>query len=125
MNVDNLQWNKNTATNSQSFENQRRLIISNMAGPGAPKGNANASRGRVWRDAIERALDKRNHRMKDQAKAIDELAERLLQAADAGDVSALRELGDRLEGKPAQDLNVAGDVIVQIVEYGDEDSPTK
>ena len=36
-------------------------------------------------------------------------AEKLLELAAAGDVPALRELGDRLDGKPAQALTVTGD----------------
>lgn len=67
---------------------------------GAPVGNQNAARGRQWRAAIERALDKRGGF--DRTQALDAIAEKLLAACDEGDIAALRELGDRLEGKPAQ-----------------------
>jgi len=77
-------------------------------GAGAPKGNQNASKGakRVWLAAIERALEKRS--LKARKEAIDELAEKLLKACDKGDVTALRELGDRLEGKPIQQIEASG-----------------
>ena len=77
-----------------------------MAG-GAPVGNKNATQGRPWRDAINRALAKRDER--EQGRALANLAEKLLAAAEIGDVSALRELGDRLEGKPAQAVQLVGD----------------
>lgn len=74
---------------------------------GAPLGNTNAARGRVWRDAIDRALQKRSKVR--QVEALDELAEKLIERAEGGDITALKELGDRLEGKPAQQVVLAGD----------------
>lgn len=64
---------------------------------GAPKGNNNATKGRPWREAIDRAI-KRNR------DALDACAASLLAAAMNGDMQALKELGDRLDGKPAQSL---------------------
>ena len=77
---------------------------------GAPVGNTNAIRGRIWRDSIKRALEKRADQSRvEWIQELDKLAERLLTAADAGDMAAMRELGDRLEGKPAQQIQVQGD----------------
>lgn len=73
---------------------------------GGQPGNQNAARGRIWRDAILRALAKRSK--KDQVDALDDLAEKLLAAAEGGDLPALRELGDRLEGKAVQQTEVSG-----------------
>jgi hypothetical protein len=50
--------------------------------------------------AIDRALEKRSR--KDQVDALEALAERLLAKCDEADITALKELGDRIEGKPAQ-----------------------
>ena len=69
---------------------------------GAPAGNQNAAKAKVWSAAIMRALEKRSK--VDQKNALDELAEKLLLQCDQGDMAALKELGDRLEGKPAQAL---------------------
>ena len=69
----------------------------------APLGNNNASKAKVWSAAIERALDKRSRG--DRKKALDELAEQLLLKCEAGDMIALRELGDRLEGKANQSVD--------------------
>lgn len=69
---------------------------------GAPVGNQNAAKAKVWSAAINRALEKRGGG--DRLKALDELAEKLLGACDSGDLPALKELGDRLDGKPAQSV---------------------
>ena len=73
---------------------------------GAPVGNQNAARGRMWRAAIERALAKRSR--VDQVEALDDLADKLLALAYEGDLGALKELGDRLEGKPGQAIELTG-----------------
>lgn len=61
----------------------------------------------MWRDAINRALRKRSRT--DQIEALDVLAEKFLTAADSGDMAAFRELGDRLDGKAAQQVTLSGD----------------
>lgn len=72
----------------------------------APKGNQNAVKGNRWADAINRALEKRSRVA--QVEAIDELAERLLEKCDEGDMTALKELGDRLDGKAHQSISGPG-----------------
>lgn len=69
---------------------------------GAPVGNQNAAKAKRWEAAICRALELRSRR--DQVEALDELAGVLLSKAADGDMAALKELGDRLDGKPAQAL---------------------
>ena len=73
-----------------------------MAG-GAPTGNKNAAKAKVWAAAIERALEKRGGG--DRIAALNELAEKLLIKCDEMDMSALKELGDRLDGKPSQTID--------------------
>jgi hypothetical protein len=77
---------------------------------GAPVGNQNAARAKVWRAAIMRALERRKP-ADERIAAIDELAEKLLELVSAGDLGALKEFGDRLDGKPAQAI------------VGDDDAP--
>lgn len=69
----------------------------------APEGNQNAVKGKRWAQAIARALDERSRSK--QVEALDELAEKLLSACDAGDLAALKELGDRLDGKANQSIS--------------------
>jgi hypothetical protein len=75
---------------------------------GAPVGNRNAAKAKVWHAAIMRALERRKP-ANERIAAIDELADKLLDLVAAGDLAALKEFGDRLDGKPAQSVSVDGD----------------
>ena len=78
----------------------------------APVGNRNAAKAKVWSAAIERALDKR---AAERMPAINELAEKLIEMGLMGDLPALKEIGDRLEGKPNQstEINATVDATVK------------
>lgn len=75
---------------------------------GAPLGNQNAAKAKVWHAAIMRALERRKP-ADERVQAIDELADKLIELVAEGDLAALKEFGDRLDGKPAQSVTVAGD----------------
>jgi hypothetical protein len=81
---------------------------------GAPVGNRNAAKAKVWHGAIMRALERRKP-TDERIAAIDELADKLLDLVAKGDLGALKEFGDRLDGKPAQAI-IGGD---------DDDPPLK
>lgn len=63
---------------------------------GAPRGNKNATKGKFWTDALRRAV------LENDGKKLRRLADKLVAVAMKGNVHALRELGDRFEGKPSQ-----------------------
>lgn len=65
---------------------------------GAPRGNRNAARGTAWRDAIRKAV------LRDGK--LDALAQALVARALEGDIAALREIGDRLDGKARQSVEL-------------------
>jgi len=92
-----------------------------MAG-GGKAGNKNAASKKPWNAAIQRALDKRT--LKSKRDALDSLAEKLLQLCDEGDLGALRELADRIEGKAVQvvEAQVDASVTVEIVRFADSAS---
>lgn len=73
----------------------------------APVGNRNAAKAKVWSSAIERALERR---ASERMPAINELAEKLIEMGLLGDLPALKEIGDRLEGKPHQSSEIAATV---------------
>lgn len=79
---------------------------------GAPVGNRYAAKAKVWQMAIERALEKRGRAA--QREALDDLAEVLLKKCDEGDIGALKELGDRLDGKSVQGIVAQGSITVSI-----------
>ena len=78
-----------------------------MSTSGAQPGNTNQSKGKPWADAIRRAIARRE--ATGNGADLNKLAETLLDKAAEGDMTAIKELGDRLDGKSAQSVTVAGD----------------
>jgi hypothetical protein len=71
---------------------------------------------KIWADAIRRAVLRVD---KQKRKHINILADRLVQAGIKGDISALREIGDRLDGRAHQSIGgdgKAGEITIRIVE---------
>jgi hypothetical protein len=70
------------------------------------KGNKLAAGGRKdkpWTDALRVAM------YRDDRKALTDIAEVVKGLALAGDMQAIKEIGDRLDGKPAQESTVTID----------------
>jgi hypothetical protein len=64
------------------------------------KGNTNSSKNnRLWADTLKRAL------LQADGNKIRAIAEALIEKAAAGDVSAIKELGDRVDGKSTQQID--------------------
>lgn len=83
-------------------------------GVGGPHGNKKSCKAnRLWRSTIERALaqDADPNRLR-------RIAEALIAKAEEGDLGAIKELGDRLDGKAAQQLIVNGDDAGGAVQVG-------
>jgi len=78
---------------------------------GAPIGNENAAKGKEWRLAIRRALA---HKYGSYSDGLLALAGKLVEAAETGDMQALKELGDREDGKPSQ--AIVGDASADAVQ---------
>lgn len=81
----------------------------------APIGNQNATKSKQWTAAIERALERRGDASinpdepiarSPRMKALDELAEKFLAGVEmpSNGMQGFKELGDRLDGKPAQPI---------------------
>jgi hypothetical protein len=87
-----------------------------MAFPKGVSGNPGGKKqGRPWRDAIERAVARRQG--KTDLKGIDDIADSLLDAAAAGDMQAVREFGDRMDGKAPQSIDHSGVIATTHEEY--------
>jgi len=69
----------------------------------APKNPKNRWSEKAWRDAIRVAV-MRAHEDPKKGKKLAALADALVNAGLEGDVSALREIGDRLDGKVPQGI---------------------
>lgn len=66
-------------------------------------GNDLATKHGQWRAALNRAI------AQDDGKRLRGAAEKLLTLASEGESWAVRELGDRLDGKAAQAVTIVGD----------------
>lgn len=75
---------------------------------GAPVGNDNATKGKKWSGAIRRALHEYESDTVKQGEALLEIAKGVVRDALAGDKDARAEIGNRLDGKPAQAI-IGGD----------------
>lgn len=72
---------------------------------GAPIGNQNASK--QWRKSLEKALARLGGSDIDSGLAM--IADKVVSAAVAGDKDAWKDIADRLDGRPAQSVTLAGD----------------
>jgi len=63
---------------------------------GAPFGNRNAQKGRMWNDALRKAI------AQDDGRRLRASIEKLLNLASNGEPWAIKELADRLDGRPTQ-----------------------
>jgi len=76
-----------------------------MAG-GAPLGSRNAAKGKEWFDAIRKVCVQR--------QALEKIAEVVVDAALAGEQWAVQEIGNRFDGKPAQSVDLQGNMTAEI-----------
>lgn len=72
-----------------------------MAAPKAPVGSKS---DKIWRDAVMRAV--KRMQAGDDVHALERLADKLVSKGLEGDIPAIREIGDRLDGKPHQTAEV-------------------
>jgi hypothetical protein len=63
---------------------------------GAPIGNTNAKKGRMWNEALRQAIEN------DNGERLRASIEQLLNLASIGEPWAIKELADRLDGRPKQ-----------------------
>jgi hypothetical protein len=76
----------------------------------APKGNVNAMRNKPFAEAINRAI------AQDDGNRLRAIAEALLTKAADGDISAIKEFADRVDGKVMQQVEAThtGNVILTL-----------
>jgi hypothetical protein len=80
-----------------------------MAKAGGQKGNTNASskNPRIWADAINKALCQSQEGKPQKLRA---LAEKIIEKGLEGDMQAIKEIGDRVDGKALASIEVKGDI---------------
>jgi hypothetical protein len=87
-----------------------------------PQGNKNAVKGKTWADAIRKALLQYADDTVERKEALHRIALKIVEKALAGDATAMREIGDRLDGKPAQTIQGDTDqpLVVNIIKHADD-----
>ena len=70
--------------------------------PGGGKGQ-----DKIWSDALRRAVFRKSDTDKGR-KRIEVMADKCARMAENGDMAAIREIGDRLDGKAPQYSEIAG-----------------
>jgi hypothetical protein len=80
---------------------------SNMGGT---IGNKNSSKeNRVWGKVVRKLA------VQEDAKRIHKVAEALFRKAEEGDISAIKELGDRIDGKAMQEITGNSDAPITVI----------
>jgi hypothetical protein len=85
-----------------------------MAGRGAPLGNSNATKNKVWADMIRKVATQNPEKMR-------KAAESLLNLCVEGDIAAMKEFGDRLDGKSKQQVELSQDADNPLFEMKSDD----
>lgn len=69
---------------------------------GAPIGNQNGKKGKLFYDALRIAL------LQEDRKRLRNITDKLVKAAENGDAWAVKEIMDRMDGKPVQATEISG-----------------
>ena len=77
---------------------------------GGTIGNKNSSKdNRVWGKVVRKLAVQEDH------KRIHRVAEALFRKAEDGDISAIKELGDRIDGKSMQEISGNSDAPITVI----------
>lgn len=79
-------------------------------------GNTNAKGKRTWAEAINKAVKEVDKDSPDGSKKLRSLARKLVSIGIEGDVSALREIGDRLDGRAIQQVDLGEQKTITVIE---------
>lgn len=80
------------------------ITDTNPKGAGAPLGHTNSSKtNRIWGDIIKKLAVQQDY------KRLHTIANALYDKAADGDMGAIKEIGDRLDGKALQENKLTGD----------------
>lgn len=74
-----------------------------MAGKGAPLGNKNGAKDKLWLQAMQRHMHAR-------PKDLEEIIAVVFRAALDGQSWAVTEISNRLDGKPVQQVDMSGEM---------------
>jgi len=80
--------------------NEEQLAIARAKAAEVNKGNKHASKeNRLWGNIVRKLA------IQEDYKRLHVMAEKLYEKAAEGDLAAIKEVGDRLDGKPTQQID--------------------
>ena len=74
----------------------------------APVGNQNARKAKVWEQALKRALARVSNESVDAG--LDLVADKVVAAAISGDMVAIKEVAERMDGKAVATTELTADI---------------
>ena len=82
-------------------------------------GNQNAYKNKPWADALHRAMARYDG---GKENALNLIADQTVSLAVSGEQWAIKEIGDRTDGKAAQSVALSGDVEVthKVIKWSDD-----
>jgi hypothetical protein len=85
------------------MDKEEQLALAREKAAEVNKGNTYSSKNnRLWADTLRRAV------VQSDAERLRQIAEALIDKAASGDVSAIKELGDRIDGKSVATTELTG-----------------
>jgi len=91
-----------------------------MANRGGQKGNNNAAKGREWFEALRYALANYEDDKTKRGQALKRIGKKLIEKALEGDMMAIKEIGDRIDGKAVQVIDATVTEVTSAAELTDE-----
>ena len=90
-----------------------------MAKNGAPFGNKNSAKKRLpWSQALKRSLTRlaadNGESSPNYRRGLDKVADAVVRDAAEGNKDAWMELGNRLEGRPGQSIDISGEISIPL-----------
>jgi hypothetical protein len=86
---------------------------------GAPKGSRNKAKGIEWTDQLKWQLANYSNSTIQKGLALRAIAQKVVEQALDGDWKAIEEIGNRLEGKPVQSVDLRQTVVERVEELSD------
>lgn len=91
-----------------------------MAKSGGQKGNQNARKGKEWFDALRYALANYEDDDVKRGQALKKIGKTLIAKALEGDMQAIKEIGDRIDGKAVQVIDATIEEVTSVEQLTDE-----
>ena len=80
-----------------------------MATIGGQIGNNNGGKNKDWQQALRKTLIQYADDRVQAGQALAVIAQGVVQRALEGDMACIQEIGNRMDGKPAQSLSISGE----------------